>query len=363
MHGGRPPRSDTATGNNLDRDCGFSAALPSSPGQALWTFCDTAIYSPQGTLIGFIGGSTAARGPYSPGLVPTGLSELPTPPAPIGALPNQQAPARFLPVPGGLLAPDGVTACGTAGSNTYAASWISGLTRGPNKVLSTGQNAQNLFYLTYLNVCVNSTSWSVQSSGAAFYDPVANTFVSSATIFTRPSTSADLIWQRQLGSPIFSSDGYLYLFASHCDSAAFGACGAGRTILARTPWQSSSGWFSAGSYRYWTSSGWVSDPNAAQSVASGARPFAVDVHTYANGRLELVEQTTIAGNYRIWTASSPAGPWTAGTESVIPGCESSTTSWCYAFIGHPELSTATTLLMSYYDPDDKHVRVAAVPVP
>jgi hypothetical protein len=35
--------------------------------------------------------------------------------------------------------------------------------------------------------------------------------------------------------------------------------------------------------------------------------------------------------------------------------------WCYALIGHPELSTTTALFMSHHHPDDKHLRVNAVP--
>jgi hypothetical protein len=63
----------------------------------------------------------------------------------------------------------------------------------------------------------------------------------------------------------------------------------------------------------------------------------------------------------VWQAANPTGPWTAGTEAVIPGCGSTTSGWCYAFVGHPELSTSSALYVSYYHPDDKHVRVAAIP--
>src|SRR3984957_2578633 len=81
---------ETATGTSLDRDCGWSRPLPGSTTQSFWLFCDTAIDSTPGTLLCgecFIAGSTAAEGPFSAGLVPDTLSELPAPPATL-ALPD-----------------------------------------------------------------------------------------------------------------------------------------------------------------------------------------------------------------------------------------------------------------------------------
>ena len=71
---------ETATGNSLDRDCGWSRPLPGSTTQSFWLFCDTAIDSTPGTLLCaecFIAGSTAAEGPFSAGLVPDTLSGAP----------------------------------------------------------------------------------------------------------------------------------------------------------------------------------------------------------------------------------------------------------------------------------------------
>src|SRR5215471_16031721 len=66
---------ETATGNVLQRYCGFSHRLPSNASLSIWLFCDTPIASSSGTVLAFIPGSTAAVGPYTRGQVPTGLSE------------------------------------------------------------------------------------------------------------------------------------------------------------------------------------------------------------------------------------------------------------------------------------------------
>ncbi|TDE09618.1 hypothetical protein, partial [Actinomadura sp. 6K520] len=55
-----------APGNAIDRDCGFSAALPGAPGRALWLFCDTVW---KGARPGLWLGTTAATGPAVPGRV------------------------------------------------------------------------------------------------------------------------------------------------------------------------------------------------------------------------------------------------------------------------------------------------------
>ncbi len=351
-------RYETASGNTVSRDCGYSAPIPGVAGQAFWAFCDTAINNPGGQTIGFIGGSTAARGAYTNGQVPTTLSELPTPPA-APAVPSNRQPAPFLPTPSGLVLPGTDTSCGASGTQSYAASWITGLTRGPNRTIS-GQNGSQLLFLTYTNVCVANNAWTTQSYGVTFYNPATNQRVGPATVFPRPATG-ELAWQRRLGSPTFAADGYLYLYTHLCTSSAFGACGAGTVALARTPWSTSTGWSTGSSYRWWTGSTWSSDPAAATSALPAARPFGIDVRVFPGRGYVGIEQTTIAGHYRIWNAATPTGPWTAGAESVLPGCASTTTSWCYAFIGHPELSTASSLFVSHYQPDDRHVRVAAVP--
>lgn len=351
-------RYETASGNSVGRDCGYSAPLPSSAGQALWTFCDTAINNPAGAIIGFIGGSTAAVGSYTAGQVPSTLSELPTPPA-APAVPSTRAPAPFLPSPAGLVLPGTSTACGASGTSSYAASWITGLTRGPNRTIS-GRSGSTLLFLSYTNVCVSNNAWTTQSYGVTFYDPVTNQLVGPATVFPRPATG-ELAWQRRLGSPTFAADGYLYLYTSLCTSSAFGACGAGTVALARTPWSASTGWSTAASYQWWTGSAWSTDPAAAGSAFPDARPFGLDVRYFSGRGYVAIEQTTIAGHYRVWQSATPTGPWTAGPESVLPGCASTSTSWCYAFISHPELSTATSLFISHYHPDDNHVRVVAVP--
>jgi hypothetical protein len=125
-------------------------------------------------------------------------------------------------------------------------------------------------------------------------------------------------------------------------------------------------WGNPFTYQYWTGDGWSSQPAAAGSLMPADHPLGISVGDYAaDGHgLVMIEQTSLAGGFQAWQARSPAGPWRrvlAGqvpcTSGVRPGAE----GLCRALIGHPEISTRDRLLISYYDPGNSHVDVAAYP--
>jgi hypothetical protein len=347
---------ETHYGASLGRDCGFSRLLPS--GQSLWVFCDTPIYDWTGKLTGFIAGSTAAEGPFTAGQVPTTLTEVPTPPAalnPSGAY----GPARFLPNPTNLTRADG-SAC-TASSSGYPAAWPSGVAQEPS-------NSPKLV-ITYAEVCVDNGSLLVEGMGILEYNSASNAIVSGPTEVFRSQGSAQLPPQLLLGSPIFSSGGFLYLFASVCTSSAFGACSSGSIYVANVL-ASPSYWQSGANYSWWFSTaypGWTHSYQSAQSVVSGAEPLAVTADSYPGKGLAIVEETSIGGSFRTWRAKADSfagGSWTPGPSgSSLAGCDKGTgLDLCRALTGHPEISTGSELLLSYFDPDPavNHVRVVGV---
>ena len=351
---------ETTSGNTLQRDCGFSHKLPSNSSLSIWLFCDTTVANSSGTVIGFIPGSTAAVGPFTAGEVPTDLSEVPREGTPIETLPSSQAPRQFLPTPLGLVLPDGTTACGSSGTNSYPATGMSGVTREPSS------DNSSLLLISFTDVCVSSGTITTERFGVAQYNPSTNTVTSMTRLFQSASPGQDLgttTPQYLLGSPIFSGN-FLYLFSSKCTGAGFGACGAGSVFLARTH-ASPSGFQNASSYQFFdpsASGGWTSDPASAQSVISGAEPFAVTADNFnsVNQGLDLIEETSLGGNFRVWTASSPLGPWTQKTSGQVScGSGSGSLNFCRALIGHPELSTSSQLLLSFFNPADDHVWVSA----
>ncbi|MFC9970841.1 hypothetical protein ACFVH6_08055 [Spirillospora sp. NPDC127200] len=336
---------NAAPGNNISRDCGYSVRVPNTSNQSLWLFCDSEW---TGTSSGFWLGATAAVGPYTPGRVPTGLTEIPTPTAPINA-PSDRPPAGLLPVPTGLTLPNGST-CTVPGSS-YPASWISGAAR-------PGTAAPGKVLITYADVCVHPGGLPAQRYGLVEYSVATNTLSNQTQVFTNPT---ELPFQQNLGSPVFSG-GQLYQIAYKCDSNTWGSCDNGRVVLAKVS-ATPSAWRSATNYRWWNGQDWVRDHNAAVSILPGARPLAAHAEDFgALGKgFVIVEQTDIAGNFRIWRSSSLTGGWTVTRTGQAPCGGQSGLNLCRAYFGHPELSTSANLLMSYYDPTDNHVNVMAVP--
>jgi hypothetical protein len=349
---------ERATAHAVGRDCGYSSPVPGQPGRSLWLFCDTEVAARDGKVDRLIlGTDTAAAGPYQAGRPPIRLTELPTPPAP-PAGPAAAAPQPFLPAPQGLLLPAGTLPC--AGPRTYPASWISGVTRVPGSAS---------LLLSYDDYCVtgNDDAQTAEGFGLVEYDPAANLLGPPAHVFGPPAVafggavSLPLPPQQVLGSPVIGGDGYLYLFGFRGPAAL--AAGAGRVFLARTLAQPAS-WPNPFTYQYWTGSGWSPDPNAAGDLIPASEPLAVSVGDYAavGHGLVMIEQTSLAGRFRVWQSTSPAGPWRPILAGQVPcrrGTQRGSGGLCRAIIGHPELSTRRRLLISYFDPASNHLEVSA----
>jgi hypothetical protein len=369
---------ESATGNAIVRDCGYSVPLPGKPGMSLWLFCDTEITSQKGHTIDnlILGRGTAAEGTYRQGQPPGTLTELPTPasaapaPAPGTALPGTpapgpatplpatgettsprsttKAPQPFLPAPTGLTLPASTLPC-TDGGGTYPARWFSGVARVPG--------SGNLL-ISFDDYCVTSNVFTAEDSGLVEYDPADNTLGSPSVVF-EVQAGQQLPPQWTLGSPIFAG-GYLYLYG-YCP--AHEGCGSGGVFLARTV-AKPAWWDDAFTYQFWTGRDWSSDPASATSVLSHVSPLGIAVGDYtADGHgLAMIEETDLAGRFSIWQAATPTGPWRRtgdGQVPCTPGHPKDAADLCRALIGHPELSSANELLVSFFNPGNGNVELAA----
>jgi hypothetical protein len=384
---GRPPAplppalvlSGAESGGNvsLARDCGYSAPLPADPRRSLWLFCDTPIYVRRQTTSGrvtwalrrFIPGSTAAEGRAvvgsSPGRrVPGQLSEVGTAlgrgAAPGGAPSAGDAPAPghgptpFLLPPGGLVTSTGLP-CGSDGS--YPASWVSGVARVP---------ASSELLIAFDNYCVQGGAGGIlpEGFGLAEYDPATGMLSNDANVFSGMNLVVAAA-AKLLGSPVFSGR-YLYLFGPTCTALAYGGCVTGTLFEARVP-ATPRAWSDPLNYRWQSSDvpgSWTPDPVAATSIITGATPAAVSVADMptAGRQFILVEQTDITGDFSVYESPAPAGTWHPVLSGRVP-CRAGAglLNFCRAIIVHPELSTPTQLVLSYFDPGagpGGHVMVA-----
>jgi hypothetical protein len=333
---------------DIIRDCGYSQPLPAEPSASLWLFCDTDVYGftahGKWRLSRIIDGSTAAEGPATAGAVPVDLSELTTPGRGVTPVPNHDGPAHFLPAPSGLKTASGLD-CDLA-NKAYPASWPTGVT--------TDAALASDVLITFNNYCVAIGNGSLlpEGFGLAEYDPATNTFSTVGTVFT----TADLRAfgpQGLLGSPIFSGS-YLYLFASHCAEVDLATCvpdGGNAIYLARVR-ANSSAWRKPGSYQWFAGNGtWSASASGAASVIPGAAPLGVSVSSFSalGHGLVLIEQTDDVGRFLVYQAASPTGHWHRIMSGTVP-CAIKGASFCRAIISHPDLSTRSELLVSYFDP-------------
>ena len=356
---------------SLSRDCGFSTPLPGHPGRSLWLFCDTPVYVRGQNASGhvtwvlsrFIAGSTAAVGRAAAAGHPPGpLSELGTPrllaaagvtgvpalsgrPGLGGRLAPGGVPEPFLPAPTGLVSRAGLP-CGQS-SGSYAASWVTGVAREPYR--------PDLL-VTFNDFCVIPGNLIPEGFGLAEYDPATGTLVRLAAVFTRADfggTAAEMSTM-ELGSPVFS-DRYLYLFA-RCPPGGGGTrgpCRSGAVFEARVA-ANPSAWTRPLSYQWWsrdTPTSWTSDAAQATSIIAGPEPDGVSVASFGGRRFVLVEQTSLKGAFAVYKSPSPAGPWQPITSGQVRcGTATGFLNFCRAIIAHPEYSTRTQLILSYFNP-------------
>jgi hypothetical protein len=332
--------ADTAQ-RPISRDGGLSAAYSGS--QALWIFGDTV--QQNGPF--FLAWGTAAAGPYAKLTAPQGLHERPRPPA--APQPNLPNPANFFPAVQGLMTPDNPpVACGSEGSNSYAAAWLSGAARIPGT---------SHLLLTWAEICVaqgEGRGWPVERLRMTEYDPATNQFVRLATPFVANPLSAGLPSTRTLANPVFGSDGYLYFFGGRRDPEPR------QVFVSRVP-ASPAAWGDPAQYRWWGTPGgapaqWTSDHTSVVSVLSGVDPwgvYAADFSAAGRGLAIVVKDSFYdSPHFRLYTAASPTGPWTAGPQGRVPDNCQGGGFGCYAFHGHAELSTSDTFVFSWFSPGD-----------
>jgi hypothetical protein len=330
---------------SLQRDAGMSVPLPN--GKDLWIFGDTGEFVDTGGWVsnGFVGGSTIAKGGNSRGRVPKTLKNASV----HGALRSEGGPTQFLPTPTDVYLPDGSRRrCGVSNGTSYSARWPTGAALlDPSTVL-----------VSYVDVCVlSSTSSSAEGWGIAEYGWRNNRLRAGPFDVIAPTVDGAQISPAQsLGSPVVA-DGRVTFFSSACPHL-FVACPSG-SVFETSVVDAADALENPMSYAPRAVS--VSDP-------TGWQPMGISVSPDPNGSFTLVEQTSIGGSFRLFGASTVGGPWLPGGSGILPGCSSSPHGFCYAFVGHPELSSSTQYVVSYFKPDAGpdpmagHLVLASVPL-
>jgi len=208
--------------------------------------------------------------------------------------------------------------------------------------------------ISFNDYCVpgSSAGYRLEGFGLAEYNPASGTLSHDTLVFSGPDPNIGGA-PVALGSPVFLG-GYLYLFGPVCSAPANGQCG-GTLIEARVPAQPQE-WRNQLSYQWRTMDPgrpWTSDAAAATAIVPGPDPAGLSVAGFLPGsrRLVLIEQTGIAGSFTVYQTQAPGGSWgKIRTGQVACRVGAGYANFCRALIAHPELSTPTRLVLSYYDP-------------
>lgn len=303
----------------LGRDGGVSVALPG--GQDLWIFGDTPRYQfakGKWKIKGFVTGSSAAKGPYSRGHIPKPMNEIW-----VGHKASTKYPAsRFIPAPTNLYMPDGSgRPCTKANGGAEEIRWVTGAALLPNRAY---------VLVTYVEDCVATVPKFVSEGyGFMVYNWKTNRITVPPVDVFKPATSGAAISTINIfGSPIVSK-GKVTLFSSTC-------CSPGHVYTVTMPATSAA----------------LSNPASyVVHTAKVAPSFYVTVtgKTPTQPRVQLFELSNNKGGYRLYTAPKASGPWKRKATGVLPGCKTAPQA-CYSMVTHPELSTASQLMVSYYLP-------------
>ena len=326
----------------VSRDVGISVVLPD--GHDLWLFGDTRIDQRNDAggwdLVNFVDGSTALETEYARGRVPNGV-EYPA-----------ATPTRFIPVPTDVYLTDGSGRPCVKGVSdaAFSARWPTGA------VLMPGDGSEVL--VTYSDVCVvypvgGSPQDTIEGWGYLLYNwRTERIDVGPVDVFVPHSDGTETAPTTRLGSPVIDH-GMLTLFAVACPARYLG-CVAGQVWSVTMP-ATTAALSNPASYSL----------RLLSTDAPGSwQPLGLSVGRYPAG-LRMVTWNSIAGNYKIFSAASVDVPWHLDRAGVLPGCGGHRL-FCFALIGHPELSTATDVVVSYFDPDSGptgHVVISSLPDP
>jgi hypothetical protein len=257
------------------------------------------------------------------------------------------SPSRFVPVPKDVYLPDGSGRKCTKGiaNAAFSARWPIGAA-----VLASNKSE---VLVTYSEVCVTVSKTGdnmvrAEGWGYMLYDWSARHIaLGPIDVFKPHPNGAPLAPSHTFGWPVFVKD-QLTLFSSSC-TAQYLTCGGGRvwSVTAST----------------------LSNPNSyhpVQMATDGTfawQPLSISVGQYGS-ELRMIETTSIGGDYKILVAASPAAEWRVLRSGTLPDCAPHLAGYCHGVEGHPELSTATDMFISYKDPNSGpggHMVISAIP--
>jgi hypothetical protein len=307
---------------SLGRDGGFSTALPN--GFDFWVFADTPRYAFRNgkwRMVSFITGSTAGMAKFTPGKPLTNaLSEI----RPGAQLRKTNAPAQFMPTPVAYL-PDGSgTRCdrGYLGQRkAFSVRWPVGAALMPDKI--------NVL-VPYAVVCVlNESDFYLEGWGFSLFNYKTQRFTLKAKdVIKAKATGEGMPSEKMYGSPLIHGDKVTF-YSWKC-------CTTGTGVYSTTVPANAAA---------------LKNPASYVTKLVPSLPGTYNIHAARKSKYHnkytMYVLTGERGEYGIYTATAPQGPWKGVATGVLPRCNTSPVP-CHSMALHPELSPAGRLIVSYH---------------
>jgi hypothetical protein len=290
-------------------------------GRNFWVFGDSPRFQwikGRWRMNAFILGSTAAQRRFTPGKPPAGpLNEVwvghPTR--------ATNTPRQFLPNPK-LYMPDGSgRPCNRAngGSKAQQVRWVTGMALMPDRT--------NIL-MPYVEVCVlGEFGYHSQGWGFTLYNYKTNKFsMKPYSVFPATPDGAPVSSQ-VFGSPIIKGGKVtFYSWAWRADGGIYTTTMNATVKALKKP----------ASY----------EPKLVPDLPRTYN-LSVSPPSKTHAKITMYVLTGDKGEYAIYAASAPTGPWSQVASGQLPGCDTSPLP-CRSFALHPELSPAKRLIVSYY---------------
>lgn len=323
------------------RDCGISVALPA--GGALWLYCDTATFGPEGRLAWFENTSAAVASDAEP-LVMLERTD------PRGHAAPFLEPAAYPTCEGGQ------------GRFTWPTAAV--LVDRASEPADTPTDP--VVAVFYENVCLVAGGPDGQDAGVATFE-VPSTAVPTGSLegwepagFLTGRLANDRLFPRPpddqagdehpFGQAAVRAGEHVYAY--RCPNTD-GACTVARAPATLDAVADPDAW--AG----WDGEGWTAalDTATPMDQPDAAGPDPVRVVKPSVGWVDdldlYVQVAHVWGKSHLITlrvAADPWGPWSEPAEVRLPGCEGRYPDVCFAVEVHPHLSTADAVAITWYDP-------------
>ena len=335
--------AERLTNISIGRDGGYSVPVDSR--QSFWLFGDTVVRTldPVSKVLMFSPGSSAAIGPTSQTQLPTNLREV-IPNVGIAPVLNKPTMPAFLPMPKATYLRGRKDLCSPA-AGRFSARWPTGTTR-----LGTSAN----IIISYVDVWVEGAQTTVEGFGVAAWSSKTFKYVLAPVDLATPTSPGKQINLATIwASPISAPDGSVDFFSVTDDTTQLGASVVRTAHVAK----------GASLSRL---SNYVS--RKLRGPLNGSFPGRL-LHfaAYPGSTSTSVTYRAIGAQFSLGTATvsstnSLTGTWNDEGSAALPGCPRPLGIYCWSLIGHPEMSTSTSIVVSYYAPgtirDYGHIRLA-----